>query len=251
MFPRAQTFPTTPSTTTSSKAESRKSLFVMAQNTRGRKRIESNFDQGVPAPLRATGIPAVVSLESDVESTVSIGTNGTVRSKIPKPTLKQLFYDIEHAGGIQEFDKEVKQALNILLDSGDPVVYGFRGDKVRKRLTNKVYQWKKLSGEKYRNRLFKIHVQPAETLRKSDIVKIVAKTKKRKAAPVIPEEVAVIPDSPLPDERPPRPIPRPIPRRPNVEILRKDHENYEVPTLPTLTAIMRGTWSSSKQHLLL
>ena len=178
------------------------------QNTRGRKKSALNT-KGAAAPRRGgEAVPAVVSVESDVESTASIGTNGSVRSKIPPPVLKQLFYDIERAGGIQEFDKGVKQALNLLLDNGDPVIYGYRGDKVRKRLTNKVYQWKKLDREKYLSRLFKLRVQSAESLQKADIVKIVAKKSKKRPSVIPEEEVAEIPDEIAfsPEERQPRPF---------------------------------------------
>ena len=150
-------------------------------------------------------MPAVVSLESDVESTASIGTNGSVRTRIGRPVLKKLFYEIEHAGGIQVFDKGVKQALNVLLDKGDPVIYGFRGDKIRKRLTCKVYQWKKLPRDKYLLKLSKLGVQSAEALPKASIVKLVPKTPKTPIRTIpeeelvvdIPEEIVFPPDKHL------------------------------------------------------
>lgn len=125
-------------------------------------------------------MPAVVSLESDVESTVSVGTNGTIKPRIPRQVLKQLFYDIEHAGGIQTFDKGLHQGLNILLDKGDPKIYGLRGDYIRKTLSNKVCKWKALPIEKYHHRLFKLQLQPAQILPKSNILRLEPKKQKKR-----------------------------------------------------------------------
>jgi hypothetical protein len=142
----------------------------------------------------------VVTLESDLESTASIGTNSSRKTyeSIPKPILKQLFYDIEHAGGLHEFDKGVKQGLNVLLDKGDPGIYGERGDKVRRRLSVKVSDWKKLTRTQYHKRLFKLGIQPADTLLKSDIVSLKEKDppkKKKKQGAIRP-----IPEDSVPDE---------------------------------------------------
>ena len=217
----------------------------MVKNTRGRKKRA--LAEGVRP------VPAVVSLESDVESTASIGTNGSLRSKIAKPVLKQLFYDIEHAGGIHAYDKGVKQALNILLDKGDPVIFGFRGDKIRKRLTCKVSQWKKLSREKYLIKLLKLGVQPAESLPKGSIIPLVPKPPKH---PVIPE------DETVPDQIVFSPDQQQIPRGHSWRIdsdaihqrlLDRNSENYErskeaekdsnlniLPSSKTFEANMRG-----------
>jgi hypothetical protein len=142
-------------------------------------------------------IPAVVSLDSDVESTASKGTDDSKSTKVPAPVVKQLLFDIEHAGGIQKFDRGIKQATKILLDNGDPVIYGFRGDSLRRTLTNKVYKWKKEPREKYLARLLRFDVRSAESLPKEAIVKLVAREpKKRRPRPPIinEEEAADIPD---------------------------------------------------------
>lgn len=162
----------------------------MAHNTRSKKK--KSKDVGGEAASRSSSIPAVVTLESDLESTASIVTNGSRKTyeTIPKPILKQLFYDIEHAGGLHEFDKGVKQGLAILLDQGEPEIYGVRGDGIRRRLTCKVSDWKKLTQKQYHRRLFKLGVQPADTLLVKDIVSI--EKKKQGAIRTIPEEV--VPD---------------------------------------------------------
>ena len=156
-------------------------------DTRSNKQTPPPGRRGTP---RRSPLPAVVSVDSDAESTHSLTSNGTVRSKIPKHILKQLFYDIEHAGGIQDFDDGLNQALNILLDQGDPAIYGIRGDATRKRLSNKVTQWKSLSNQKYYKRLFGLGVVPAVHLGKNEIVRLKAKSpKKRSKVASIPEEV--------------------------------------------------------------
>jgi hypothetical protein len=170
---------------------------MMAYNTRSKKVKSKHVGGG--AASRSSSIPAVVTLESDLEL-ASIGTNSSRKTyeSIPKPILKQLFYDIEHAGGLHEFDKGVKQALNVLLDQGDPKIYGERGDPVRRRLTVKVSDWKKLTQTQYHKRLFKLGIQPAEVLLKSDIVSLAEtnpkKTKKKQGA------IRTIPEELIPDE---------------------------------------------------
>jgi hypothetical protein len=124
----------------------RRRFWTLAQNLlQMAQKLETSTGRtpeigGGALPRRSSG-PAIVSVESsDVESTASIGTNGSRRTSIAKPVLKQLFYDIEHSGGIQDFDKGLNQGLNILLDKGDPLIYGTRGDSTRRQLTCKVSQ---------------------------------------------------------------------------------------------------------------
>jgi hypothetical protein len=98
--------------------------------------------------------------------------------------LKQLAQDIEQAGGIQNFDDHVSQALSILLDAGDPEIYGRRGSNTRRRLTQKVNKWKSLSPEQYSSVLQKLYVLPYKLRAKSECIEIteefVAKAKKEK-----------------------------------------------------------------------
>lgn len=164
----------------------------MPQNNRNtRLTPKSGGRRAARSPL----LPAVVSVDSDIDSVASASSSGSFRTLIAKPVLKQLFYDIEHAGGIHEFDKGLHQALNILLDQGDPAIYGVRGDSTRKRLSNKVTQWKSLAPEKYLGRLVKLGLLPASQLPKVQIVRLKAKSpKKRSKVNSIPEEVAY--DSP-------------------------------------------------------
>jgi hypothetical protein len=145
---------------------------------------------------RSPLLPAVVSLEtSDIESVVSLTSTGSVRTAIPKPILKKLFGDIERAGGIHEFDKGLNQGLNILLDKGDPSIYGHRGDPQRKRLSNKVTQWKNLKPEKYNRKLALLGLVPAASLPPKAIQRLKPKEKtppkKQRSVASIPEEIGI------------------------------------------------------------
>lgn len=143
-------------------------------------------------------MPAVVSVEtSDIESVASLSSTGSVRTAIPRHILKKLFGDIEHAGGLHEFDNGLNQALNILLDRGDPAIYGARGEKQRKRLSNKVTQWKSLPKKQYHRRLYELGLTPAASIPPEQIRKLRAKEKtpprknkkKKREISAIPEEV--------------------------------------------------------------
>jgi hypothetical protein len=166
----------------------------MSQNTRSKRVTPKSGGRASKRRDRSPLLPAVVSVDtSDVDSVASIGSSGSGRSNIPKHILKQLFHDVEHAGGIQSFDDGLKQAVNILLDRGDPAIYGLRGDPVRKRLSNKVTQWKQLPAEKYHRKLYKLGLSPAASLPPKDIRKLKPKEKTpprhRSPVPSIPEEV--------------------------------------------------------------
>jgi hypothetical protein len=86
------------------------------------------------------------------------------------------------------------------------LIYGNRGDPIRKKLSNKVTQWKLLHREKYLGKLVKLGLQPAANLPKADIQKLVPKsspkrTPGKKRVPSIPEEVSFS----SPEEEPVRP----------------------------------------------
>jgi hypothetical protein len=99
---------------------------------------------------------------------------------LAKRVCKQLAEDIERSGGIERFDKGVKQGLNVLLEAGDSECYGERGSKVRRQIAQKVARWKTLSPAKYASVLFKLGVTPADARPKGKIEKI-AKYPKKKA----------------------------------------------------------------------
>jgi hypothetical protein len=175
----------------------------MAQNTRS-KRVTPK--SGGRAPKRRGDrnplLPAVVSLETsasdiDIDSVASLSSTGSVRTALPKHILKKLFGDIERAGGIQEFDKGLSQALNILLDKGDPAIYGARGDRQRKRLSNKVTQWKNLPTAKYNRKLHQLGLSPAASLPPKTIQRLSPKEKtppkqrQQRSVASIPEEIGI------------------------------------------------------------
>lgn len=115
---------------------------------------------------------------SDGESGVgSRSTQFAVRRKFDGSTLKQLAEDIERAGGIKVFDKELTQGLNVLLDrrtygGNEQDIYGERGSDLRQRIRKKVAKWKLQSTEEYLVTLAKLGVPPSSARRKEDIVKL-------------------------------------------------------------------------------
>lgn len=87
--------------------------------------------------------------------------NATTRKGKPKargvdPLVRaQVAKDIEHFGGIQLFDKGIKQALDKILnnkDKYDQKLYG-RGTPGRRSIRNLVDDWKRYPNEVYLERV--------------------------------------------------------------------------------------------------
>lgn len=120
----------------------------------------------------------VTFADGDGESVVgSRSTRFASRQKLPGSTLKQLAEDIEHAGGIVEFDNGLTQGLNVLLDlrtygDSDLNIYGKRGSKLRERVRKKVAKWRLLSVEEYLVILSKLGVLPASARQKQSLIKL-------------------------------------------------------------------------------
>jgi hypothetical protein len=115
----------------------------------------------------------------------SVTTSSSSERGVAKRVCKQLAEDIERRGGIDCFDKGVKQGLNVLLDAGDSECYGERGSTLRRQITQKVARWKTLSPAKYASILYKLGVTPADARPKGEIEKLVKTPKKRAPKTVV------------------------------------------------------------------
>jgi hypothetical protein len=97
--------------------------------------------------------------DNDNESRATTAGN-KVRAKLPVSVQKQLAEDIERAGGLHSFEEGVKQGLTKLLDLGDSECYGARGSALRRKIGQKVFQWKRLKIQDYYQVLNKLQVVP-------------------------------------------------------------------------------------------
>ena len=89
---------------------------------------------------------------------------------VPVEVRAQLAIDIEAAGGIQDFDKGKKQALDQLLNNPSRNIYGVRGSSLRLQIRNLVYtQWKKFTREKYLAKVVIPHIVCIDQNNKSSI----------------------------------------------------------------------------------
>lgn len=149
---------------------------------------QSNRDKGTKRILK--------SVSSDGSFSDSSVVHSSRKPPIPGATLKQLAEDIERAGGIKNFDKGLKQGLNILLDyrtydEEDPECYGIRGSPLRNRISKKVAYWKKVPTEQYVKILGKLGVLPASHRSKDEVSQVTVsakkpgRTRKQKTTPVL------------------------------------------------------------------
>jgi hypothetical protein len=94
------------------------------------------------------------------------------RSRLHLSVQKELAEVIERAGGLHSFDDKEKHALSKLLDLGDSEAFGDRGSKQRRKISQKVYQWKHQPIQEYYQVLNKLGIAPASARPKSEIVRV-------------------------------------------------------------------------------
>ena len=94
------------------------------------------------------------------------------RSGLHLSVQKELAEVIERAGGLHSFDDKEKHALSRLLDLGDAEAFGERGSKQRRKISQKVFQWKQLPIQEYYQVLNKLGIAPASARPKSEIERV-------------------------------------------------------------------------------